>query len=458
MLTSIRRMFARATIKTTPTTRFARLNLSRLEARDVPALTSFSIEPVPDVHLTPGAHDIVALQFVAKSTNSAAGLVNLYVDDVVEGSLSKVANATLEWESSPGAWTVVDSSPVSHGYGDYVVFNHFGKVPTGDNDGERFRVLENALTTGFNPVHAELGITSAGVAYGGTRIFSAIPAPGNVAEEVHVPTSNGYPRTLHNIVPLGDVTVTANDRDKVVYDVWKFSSDPRAFENCIRFRSKDGGALRFIRTASLYLEISPGVWDRVMTVRPDGYGRLIFTHYLLGRKIPTSGTGAHLQVRVDADPTMTGAMPVNIYQYLSTMPHSGRFVFNSYTPGTNGGGGGGGQTGQQLSASGTFYPGVVGTQFIANCNVSALGSGTTTLGTMTFNVATGSGASVSNMHLYLLDSNDVPIGNAIGGTASVTGNTITITAIGYSFTNVLHIGLLADLSAAMQIDGVTATT
>lgn len=460
--------FSRAKARTPVARRNARPSfkpcLTVLEDRTVPALTSFSIEALPDNHLTPGAANVAVLQFTAKGTDPRAALVSLHVDDVVEGSLTKVANATLWWESAPGVWTALDSSPVTRTHGGFIGFNNF-RINVGDYDGERFQVRVNAISPGFQSVHIEVGIASAGLAWGGTRVYNSVPAPSgtNTDEEVHAPTSRTYQRTLHNIAPLTDVSVTANDRDKVVFDVWKFASDPRAFQRCIRLITLDGSNLSFVRTASLYLEMSPGVWNRIMTVRPDGYGRLIFTHYERGINIPLAGKGAHFQVRVDADPTMVGSMSVNVGQYFSTAAFAGRYVFNSYTPQVNNGGGGGNTnppTTGPLSTSSLFYAAQPGLNVrLADMNIG-VGSANAAFNQLSVTLTSGSWTSASNITLRRTDSSGNPVGPSLGTITSNNGTTVVIGNIGAiissSVTQSFSFALFADITSPLQIGTVFA--
>lgn len=424
-----------------------------LESRSLLSVTTIAMEPLADTHLTSGATNVAVLQFTAKSTDWRAGVTTLHLDDVNEGTLSRVANGTLYWESSPGTWTPLDSSPVSVANGRTLYFSGFGKVPTGDLDGARFQVRVNALPTGFTPVHAELGIIGLGMPYGGTRAFASVASSNG--EEVHVPTSNGYQRTLHNIVPLADTSVTALDRDKVVFEKYVYSSDPRAYARCLRLVTKDASPLPFINTASLYVEIGPGVWDKVMTVRPNGYGQLIFTfHEKVGRIIRTSGAGAHIQVRVDANPLMTGTAQVNVAQYLTTMPNSGRHFFASYVPGN---GNNNPPTHGQLSVNSMFFAAQPGTAVrLADMNIG-VGSANAAFDQLTVTLGTGSWTSATNITLRRLDGNGNPTGPALGSITSNDGTTIVITGINSIIgVNAYSFGLFADITNPLQITSVSA--
>ncbi len=419
-------------------------------------VTNFTINPLPDLHLAPAQVGVPVLDFTAKGTDWRSALSNVVADDTKQGALNYVRSGTLFYESGPNIWTALDSSPTSSAAGRRIGFNGFGWIPVGDLDGAHFQIRVDTIDAAFTPVHGELTLVAANVRYGGTPTFSAAPSQGGVNEEAVSPTNGGPQRTIYHIVDLPDSakTVNANSRDQTVFELYVNSSDPRAYANCMRFITKDASGLPFVKTATFYREISPGNWHAMMTVRPDGYGRCIFTVYQVGQQFRTSGL-VHLQVRVNTDPAMVGSQKVDLSWYFSTAPYAGMKSFDvlalNSTPPVNP------PTHGPLSTSGMFYAGQAGVGVrLADMNIGG-GATNAAFDQLSATLGTGSWTSASNITLRKTDSNGNAVGPAIGTITSNNGTTIVITGINsiidlssYSF------ALFADLSGPLQITSVFA--
>ncbi|HRH93314.1 MAG TPA: hypothetical protein PKV72_02150 [Candidatus Peribacteria bacterium] len=451
----MRALAARKPAQRKPASVRARLGTSDdwlLERRDCPAVTNFAIEPLPDNHLTPGQHGVPVLQFTAKGTDWRSALSTLVVDDAKQGILKNVRNATLSYESSPGNWTPLDSSPVSTPYGGRIGFNGFGWVPVGDLDGAHFRVSVDTIDAAFTPVHGELDIVAANVRYGGTPTYSGVTSPGDNHEEFPTATVGGPQRTIFHIVDLSDAqkTVNANSRDQTVFELYENASDSRAYANCMRFMTKDASALPFVRTATFYREISPGVWHAMMTVRPNAYGQLIFTVYQVHQQFRTSGM-VHLQVRVNTDPAMVGNQKIDLAWYKSTSPYAGQMSFDvlelnaPLPPVTHG----------MLSTGPLFYAANPGQNTVlADINIG--GNEWSYFDRLDAHVGSGTFAGATNFRLYALDANDNPTGPALGIVTFLDNGNLTISGIGFTIHWSQKFRLIADLTNFVQLGSVTA--
>lgn len=455
MFRSIMRAFtARTPAQRKPETTRRLTGPELLEDRMNP-VTNFTINPLPDLHLAPAQVGVPVLDFTAKGTDWRASVHSIVIDDSKQGALNYVRNGTLYLESAPNVWTPLDSSPTSSAYGRRMGFNGFGHIPVGDLDGGHFQIRVDTVSDAFAPIHGEMTLVAAGMRYGGTQTFSGAPSQTGVNEEFPTPTNGSVQRTIYHIVDLPDTTVDANSRDKTVFELYVNSSDARASANCMRFITKDATPLPFVKTATFYRELSPGNWHAMMTVRPDGYGRCIFTVYQVHQQFRTSGL-VHLQVRVNTDPAMVGSQKVDLSWYFSTAPYAGMKSFDvlalNSTPPVNPPSHG------PLSTSGMFYSAQPGTNVrLADINVGG-GAINAAFDQLSVTLGTGSWTSASNITLRKTDSNGNPVGPVLGTITSNNGTTIVISGINsiidlssYSF------ALFADLSAGpLQITSVFA--
>lgn len=431
------------------------LGVETLESRTVPAVVNFAIAPLPDVHLSPGQHQVPVLDVVVKGTDWRSAISSLVVDDTEQGALSHVRSGSLYYESSPGSWTHLDSSPVSTAYGGRLGFSHFGWVPVGDSDGAHLQVRVDTNDAAFAPIHGELSIAGANVRYGGTHTYSGVVNPvGDNHEEFPTLSISGPPRGIYHIVdlPVAQRTVNANSRDQTVFELYlEQTPQSNAVTNCMRFINEGELPMPFVRTATFYRELSPGVWHAMMTVRPDAYGRLIFTVYSVGQQFQSGGRITHLQVRVNTDPAMVGSAQVNLQWYYSTTTHRGLkswdvLELNAPVPPVTHG---------MLSTGSTFFAASPGTN-VTLVDVNIGGGQASYFDRLDAHVGSGSFAGATNFRLYALDANDNVTGPALGTVTFLDNNNLTITGIGFTINWSKKFRLIADLASFAQLDSVIA--
>ncbi len=427
-----------------------------LEDRVTPAVTTHvELLPLTDTHLTPG-NTVTVGRINVDGNRSNAAISSVVIDDVRQGAFDFVGTAAL-YRLTPNGRVLVDTSPVSHPtLGGLIVFNQFGYINVANTVAFEVDVTGKASATPYN-VHAEIAPSGAlGVAFAGRNLgafnYQAHPGVGNTQEENRVPNLGGVQRTLYNIETLDDTTVSATDRQKTVWSGYVQSSDSRAFFRCIRFMTNDSSRLDFINTASVWKEIAPGQWDRLMTVRPNAHGQLIFTIYQVGRTVATGGAGAHIRVTVDANPTMVGVRNVDVGFYFSTFPYAGRWSFAAYQPNapippvTHG----------PLSVNSLFYaaqPGV-GVR-VADFNIGTGPNASFTRLDLT--VGTGSFFSASNVKLYRTDANGNAYGPALGSVTFNNGGQLVIDGINTIIDAPSNrFSLFADLTNPLQLFGASA--
>ncbi len=317
-------------------TESVRLGLNTCEDRVVPAAfihtTNFESQPVARVALTPGAVDILAAQVKIKSTHQSAATNSLVIDDLPQGLFRYVKSVSVSALTDTGGSYPLDTSVPLTRKGGIVILNHFPWQSTGDHDGVILQVRLNAISSNFTPLDAQVSIVGGNVRYSGVKSFGAAPAAGNGGSALSLqPTYGGPARTTYFMRDVSDAerTVTAADRAKVVSDFYDVSTHPKAKINCIRLITNNASATPYLSSATLWLVGADGSRDSLMTVKPDGYGRFIFTIYRVGRALRNGGDGVHLQITVNASPDLVGSRVVPpLGVYYSTHGYAG---LKSYT-------------------------------------------------------------------------------------------------------------------------------